>query len=137
MNKLIKRELYTKYNIQCIEGANYCEDMYVTCRLFYHARSVAYIGKPLYNYFRGNEESYTHNRLSISSQKGLLTICKELQAYFKNDPVMQKAMIDNINVKKSNLLLIGDLEYAKELEKTSISSIIYHPTLPLSRKIIL
>ena len=136
-NKLVKRNLYMQYNIQCIEGANYCEDMYVACKLLYNAQSVAYINIPLYYYFKGNDESYTHNQLSKSSQKGLLTICKALRAYFKDDPAMQKALIDNINVKKSNLLFIGDLKYAKKFEKTSISSIIHHPTLPLSRKIAL
>ena len=136
-NKLVKRELYTKYHIRCIEGANYCEDLYIACRLFYHAQSVAYIGKPLYNYYKGNENSYTRKRLSESSQRGLVSICKELRAYFANDKQLQEAMNYYIVGVKTDLIVKGNVNFVKELNKTGVKTIIYHPTQPLKRKVLL
>ena len=49
-NKLIRTELYKKYNIRFFEGINYCED-YLTCvQLFIQGIKIAYIPKAFYHY---------------------------------------------------------------------------------------
>lgn len=137
-NKLVKRELYTKYDIQCIEGADFCEDLYITSRLFFNAKTISYINKPLYNYCIHNRGSYTTRPLSKKNQQGLISICKELSTYFENDQLMSQPMINFKNAIKADLILRGDFRLAKEIEGTgNLKSIIKHPTLPLKHKILI
>lgn len=82
VNKLIKKTLYTEHNIMCKEGMDFCEDFYVTYRLFYFARTIAYINLPLYYYNKSNLNSYTSTKLSESSQKGLILLLNDIRKFF-------------------------------------------------------
>ena len=48
--KLIRTDLYRKYNIGFIEGLNYCEDYLVCAKLFLQDIKVAYLNRALYYY---------------------------------------------------------------------------------------
>lgn len=141
VNKLVKRSLYTKYNISCREDMNFCEDIYVTYRLFYFANSIAYINSPLYHYNKTNPNSYTSNQLSKSSQQGLITLSYEVNKFFReqneNREAIKKAIQYFVNNIKSSILLNGNISFAQQIEKTTISSILSHPTLPILHKIVL
>lgn len=141
VNKLIKKSLYTKYSITCKEGMNFCEDLYVTYRLLYFAKSIAYINLPLYHYNQTNLNSYTSTQLSKISQLGLIELSHDVRIFFEQQKeeniIIQKAVLYFINNIKSSILLNGDISYAKQIEKTTINSIISHPTLPIHHKIVL
>lgn len=49
-NKLVKRDLFEKYNISFPKGVCFCEDLYVNCCLLKHEIKVAYVPKALYHY---------------------------------------------------------------------------------------
>lgn len=48
--KLIRTELYRKFNIRFVEGLNYCEDYLVCAKLFMNDVKVAYLDSALYYY---------------------------------------------------------------------------------------
>ena len=48
--KLIRTELYHKFDIRFVEGLNYCEDYLVCAKLFLQDIKVAYLDKALYYY---------------------------------------------------------------------------------------
>lgn len=60
-NKLIKHELYTKYNIHFLPGINHCEDVLVCTRLLLNNISVAYLPAAYYHYDTRNMSSITRN----------------------------------------------------------------------------
>ena len=66
-----------------------------------------------------------------------MSICKELRAYFANDKQLQEAMNYYIVGVKTDLIVKGNVNFVKELNKTGVKTIIYHPTQPLKRKVLL
>ena len=71
-NKLIRTELYDRYNINFFEGINYCED-YLTCvQLFIRDIKIAYIPKAFYHYDQVvNSDSATRNYTKATLQTQL------------------------------------------------------------------
>ena len=49
-NKLVRRELFEKYNISFPKDIYFCEDLYVNCSLLIHEIKISYIPKALYHY---------------------------------------------------------------------------------------
>lgn len=60
-NTLIKSEIYRNNNLCSPEHLCYCEDFWLSVRLFHYANRVSYIEKPFYNYNRNNGGSITHS----------------------------------------------------------------------------
>ena len=58
-NKLVKRSLYTQYNILPVEEVSMWEDFCVTARLRYHSRKTVVLHKALYHYNNTNTGSIT------------------------------------------------------------------------------
>jgi glycosyltransferase involved in cell wall biosynthesis len=59
-NKLIRTELYKKFNIRFFEGINYCEDFLICVQLFLSGVEVSYLPKAFYHYDKVcNENSIT------------------------------------------------------------------------------
>lgn len=139
-NKLIKRELYTKYNIVNIEGVNYCEDLFVTYKLFYYAHSIAYINQPFYNYRQINSNSYTSSKLSQSSQSGLIFLANDVKEFISRNHIDDKAINDSYEYLKisiiANLLLHGDISNATQIDKVKMQDVLLHPSLPFHYKIV-
>lgn len=139
-NKLVRSSLYQENDIMCKEGMDFCEDFYVTYRLFYFAKSIAYINLPLYHYNKMNINAYTSNLFSIKTQQGLVLLAKEIDTFFQNNEVNERLniYIDYfLNSLKSSLLLNGDYKFAKQIRSTTKVSILFHPTLPIHHKMVL
>lgn len=70
-NKLIRTELYSKYNIRFFEGINYCED-YLTCvQLFLKKVKIAYIPKAFYHYdqvVNNNSATRSYTKTTLQTQ---------------------------------------------------------------------
>lgn len=70
-NKMLKTELYKKYNARFFFGINYCEDVLIWAQILKHEEvKVTYLGKAYYHYFI-NVDSITHkiNRKSYSMRR--------------------------------------------------------------------
>lgn len=60
-NKLIRTDLYKKYNAQFFYEINYCEDVLICAQLMKHQEiKVSYLNKAFYHYYI-NPNSITHN----------------------------------------------------------------------------
>lgn len=62
-NKLVKRDLYDRYNIDFQAGLNIWEDLRVSVQLFFYARSVAYFPQATYHYIQYNSDSLCVSRV--------------------------------------------------------------------------
>ncbi|EYA47694.1 glycosyltransferase [Bacteroides fragilis] len=70
-NKMVRTELYQKYNARFFFGINYCEDVLIWAQILKHEEvKVSYLGKAYYHYFI-NVDSITHkiNRKSYSMRR--------------------------------------------------------------------
>ncbi len=72
-NKLVKRELYEKYDIRFVDGVRMWEDLVVTARLRFHSKKTVIVNKPLYHYYCAPRESicvtdigkYPHSQIKV------------------------------------------------------------------------
>lgn len=58
---LVRRDLYFKNNLQSPVHLSYCEDFWLSVRLFHFAKHISYVNKAFYNYNRTNEVSRVNN----------------------------------------------------------------------------
>lgn len=80
---LIKASLYKDNNIRAIPGVNFAEDYSVSPRLYYYAKKISFLYKPLYHYIRYNEESYTaHFNPKVISNS--FAAMDEIESFFNN-----------------------------------------------------
>ena len=72
-NKLIKRSLYSDYNIQFPKEISFCEDQYVIAAILKHDIKVTYLPQAFYHYIRElNQVSLSRNYNEKTYQKDLL-----------------------------------------------------------------
>ena len=78
-NKLIKRELYQKYNVQNPKGVYGCEDQYVMASFLKHNIKVAYCPIAYYHYIT-NTNSLTHkyDLSTLQMDKHIINMFSEL-----------------------------------------------------------
>lgn len=142
-NKLIRKDLYEKHNICCTEGINLLEDLSVTYRLFYFAKSISYINKPLYNYFKGNINSYTTVYLNEQSQNGMIKLTTQIQDFFNKEniksPQLNQALTFFKLSVKAAILLNGKpiIDLSNFCNQYSLKDISSHPALSLAFKMAL
>ena len=73
-NKLVKRSIFKKHNINSIEGINHGEDFIVAMQILYHANAIAKVDRAFVHYNKQNLSSYTHNKsASITRQRLMAT----------------------------------------------------------------
>jgi hypothetical protein len=58
---IVKRNIYVNYNLKSPEHICYCEDFWLSVRLFYYSKNVTKISKPFYYYDQRNSQSIMHN----------------------------------------------------------------------------
>lgn len=81
-NKLVKKELYTNYNISYYNGINMGEDSALTVRLRYFSRKTVILHEPLYHYNRMNTSSMV-KQLSEELCLQKIELAKQLEMFFK------------------------------------------------------
>lgn len=70
-NKLIRTELYAKYDIRFFEGINYCEDYLTNVQLFINGIRIAYIPTAFYHYdqvVNGNSATRRYTKATLKTQ---------------------------------------------------------------------
>lgn len=82
VNMIVKRELYETNDLKSPTHLCYCEDFWLSVRLFHFASKIEYINKAFYNYNRLNEDSITHN-LDNRTEKQEQTAYLETIEFFK------------------------------------------------------
>ena len=60
-HKMIRHNLYKKYDVHFIKGIDYCEDVLVLVQLLQHPLNIGFIGKAFYHYDFSNLNSITRN----------------------------------------------------------------------------
>lgn len=60
-NKLIRHNLYKKFNVSYIRGINYCEDVLILVQILLHPVKIVFLRKAFYYYNKENPTSITTN----------------------------------------------------------------------------
>ena len=84
---IAKKELYDTHSLKSPTHLSYCEDFWLSVRLFHFARKIAYINKAFYNYNRMNEASIVHT-LNRKTEKEEQTAYLETIDFFDNEGVI-------------------------------------------------
>lgn len=61
VNLIAKRDLYVDNNLKSPEHISYCEDFWLSVRLFYYSEKITKVSEPLYYYNQCNVTSIMHN----------------------------------------------------------------------------
>ena len=112
-NKLIKRELYTRYGIQNFNGINMWEDVGVTLRLRVLSKKTVIVPKALYHYNKQNMGSITASR-KIAHVEEQIRCARLLEEWFSKNIDVKKnwpQLMDKVKfLAKSSLVLYPDIQ---------------------------
>ena len=61
VNMIVKKTIYDTYQLKSPEHICYCEDFWLSVRLFYYATKISKICEPLYYYYQCNNLSIMHH----------------------------------------------------------------------------
>jgi len=84
-NKLVRRTLYTKYNILPWPGLNMWDDNGLLTRLLYYANSIGKVEGSVYHYNRCNESSIT-SEYGITQVNQMIKVADNLSEFFMSKP---------------------------------------------------
>lgn len=84
--KLIRRSVYQESGVQFVDHVCFGEDFSVTPRLVYHAHGIVFLRRPVYNYEKSNETSYSSQRLSERHATSLVEAAKIVYPFFEAKP---------------------------------------------------
>ncbi|MBD5172430.1 MAG: glycosyltransferase family 2 protein [Bacteroidales bacterium] len=73
-NKLVKRSIFQKHNINSIEGINVGEDLILTIQTLYYANVITKVDQAFVHYNNHNLSSYSHNKSSSNTRQCLKAI---------------------------------------------------------------
>lgn len=111
VNMIIKRDLFELYNLSSPTHLTYCEDFWLSVRLFYFAREVYYVNRAFYIYRRINATSRVNN---LDSR----TEWDEQVAYLETVDFFRKQnFIKNIERELSWRILKGKQELILDVSK--------------------
>lgn len=95
-NKLIRRSIFVKHNIDFYRGVNMWEDISVTFRASYYASKVSYVSMALIHYNQENQNSYSVSRVSTKSLEDMIRVVEIVSDFFASHPLKDK---DDILIK--------------------------------------
>lgn len=94
-NKLIKTEIYNKYQIQFPKNINLCEDLITLIQIFQHDVKVTYLNRAYYHYCVNNESiTNRYNRSRYEMSMKLLGIFKQLLPERGFEDTLDKLRLD-------------------------------------------
>lgn len=142
-NRLIRRELYIKYNIKTIEGLNMGEDYQVVPILTYYSNKCISINDSLYNYEARNIDSYTH-KFSNEKYRQKAKSREAVESFFsdKGQDFIEALRIRDIKASLTDLIQLLNSEkredeiYNSLIKKIHVNNDIWS-CLPLSKRLIL
>lgn len=133
-NFIAKRELYEINNLKSPTHLCYCEDFWLSVRLFHFANKIEYINKAFYNYNRLNKGSITHN-LNNRTEKQEQTAYLETIEFFKEQGLLEEYEQElSWRILKSKQELVLDSSRHKEFLEMFPTSHKYIWTCPYINK---
>jgi glycosyltransferase involved in cell wall biosynthesis len=116
-NKMIRKKLYTDYDIYPMEGIDMAEDFALTPRLAYYANSISKVESPLYHYVQTNQNAYTR-KYSLRALNSLRQSIETLVSFFegvKDKKLYEESLLRGILQKKLTMLESSDWTLVKEI----------------------
>ena len=133
-NFIAKRELYETNNLKSPTHLCYCEDFWLSVRLFHFASKIEYINKAFYNYNRLNEGSIVHT-LNKKTEKDEQTAYLETIEFFKEQGLLEEYEQElSWRILKSKQELVLDSSRHKEFLEMFPTSHKYIWTCPYINK---
>lgn len=123
-NKLIRRKLYSEYNIRFPESISFCEDQYVIAAFLKHDIKISYLPKAFYHYIRElNHSSLSRNYNEQTYQKDLLrrNLFDDL---LSNEAIRQEVYHKNTYSMVSRAFFHGSKYYTSESFKQNFGKYI-------------
>lgn len=84
-NKLVRRSIYSDYDILPWNGLNMWEDNGLITRVFYYAKRIVYLENAYYHYNRTNEHAMTSG-YGIQQVEQMIGIAEHLSEFFESIP---------------------------------------------------
>ena len=127
--RLIRRSLYVKNGLKCLEGYNQAEDLQIMPLLAFYAKSETVLHLPLYHYNLTNENSYSNikNRKKRHVLNQANTARKMLRDFFTSKGEKYRKHVDalEITIYLNVITLTSDekefYEAVKNLHKKNLS----------------
>lgn len=116
-NKLIKRELYTKYNVKNPKGIYGCEDQYVMASFLRHDIKVAYCPVAFYHYMlSADSQSRHYDEKTYAMDMRIREMFVSL--FDNNDPIQKRAFESKTRAMVSRAFYFGqDFFTSKEFKR--------------------
>ena len=134
VNMIVKRELYEANDLKSPTHLCYCEDFWLSVRLFHFASKIEYINKAFYNYNRLNEDSITH-KLDNRTERQEQTAYLETIEFFKEQGLLEEYEQElSWRILKSKQELVLDSSRHKEFLEMFPTSHKYIWTCPYINK---
>lgn len=98
-NKLIRHDLYSRYNVRFVEGINFAEDCLLLCKLLNNDIKIVYKNKAYYHYvMQENSLTHTFSQETYQTRKKVIQCLENIIP--DNLPISKK---DYINAEAYNL----------------------------------
>lgn len=86
VNMIVKKTIYENHRLKSPEHICYCEDFWLSVRLFYYSKKITKISEPLYYYYQCNNLSIMHH---LNNYKGddLNSYLETIELFSKNGDI--------------------------------------------------
>ena len=136
---MFKRNLLTDNEITFYKNISYGEDLIMSPRLIYYAKSISYVDKPLYHYLIRNNGSYTYNFTEKHVEQTLFVVA-ELDSFFSKMPD-RDLYLKSLNIlkaiRKAKILRSGFIEFKYLNLFPELNNLIFRLDIDLKTKLIL
>ncbi len=104
-NKIYRRNLYSKSDIQPLVGVNMWEDIYINTILFSRAKVITYLPNAYLHYMRDNSDCITFRKDNTKQFCEMLRVIKEIDLFFDRQDSL-KVCKEALNYRKALLKLL-------------------------------
>lgn len=89
VNMVVRKDLYDRHTLKSPSHISYCEDYWLSVRLFHFANKISKVSRPFYNYNRTNETSIIHCLNRKSEQEERIANLETID-FFKSEGVLDR-----------------------------------------------
>ncbi|WP_296025157.1 glycosyltransferase family 2 protein [uncultured Treponema sp.] len=116
--KMFRRKLAAENNVVWIPNINMLEDVVFDVQLFYFAKKISYIEKPLYHYLQ-NSGSYMNSKVNLNKAEQLVSAMDFIQSFLLSNN--DSELLESQKIEKLYTKLIILLGGTKEVRRKYIS----------------
>ena len=91
VNMVVRKDLYDRHSLESPSHISYCEDYWLSVRLFHFANKISKVSQPFYNYNRTNETSILHCLNRKSEQEERIANLETID-FFRNEGILDRYM---------------------------------------------